>query len=612
MIIQVTPRGMLNTFFRHRYKFASIFLVVFGLAIAYCVVATPKFESDAALLVKFASNQPSRSDSPPSVGITAQQLERKEIVNSQMGVLQSQDVIADVLNNVTIRALYPTLMAIPDIKQREAAAVDRFNKDLDVQAQKDANIIQLTLLNTDPTIASRALGTLIDKFISKQSALYQSTQLPFMQQQLEDARQRLQKSRAAVQAFKESTGINSLDEERTFLLRQQADTQENLTTAISKQQEAQGRYQRLETMLKGLPADIKLSDENDRFKAVDDSRQRLDDLLARQKQLGTNYRSDSTTMASLNDEIGFAQSQLARASKESAARIRTGANPVRQQAEIDLVTAAGDQYGATASRASYEAELQRINGKLTALENASEHLDSLQLQQQVDEENFRNYLQAVNDARVADDLNHQRISNIAVVQTPTVPVLPAKPRKLFILAAGFLLGLAAAIAATMLAEMADEAFSTADQIEAVLGLPVLGTFTMRSRLQVRRAAARTPAYVKLLPLLVLLAGLALPTSLAFGFDQLDPTYGERLVVRSPHGKVIEILYPDNGQFDRAGPHGENLGTAKRIGSTLIFYDIDGRRTSTAARQLLPPDYPISAIAVVRDTSGNPIGMIARH
>jgi len=114
MIIQVTPRGMLNTFFRHRYKFASIFLVVFGLAVAYCVVATPKFESDAALLVKFASNQPSRSDSPPSVGITAQQLERKEIVNSQMGVLQSQDVIADVLNNVTIRALYPTLMAIPD------------------------------------------------------------------------------------------------------------------------------------------------------------------------------------------------------------------------------------------------------------------------------------------------------------------------------------------------------------------------------------------------------------------------------------------------------------------------------------------------------------------
>ena len=47
-----------------------------------------------------------------------------------------------------------------------------------------------------------------------------------MEGQLEQARQQLQKSRAAVEEFKASTGINSLDEERTYLLRQQADTQE--------------------------------------------------------------------------------------------------------------------------------------------------------------------------------------------------------------------------------------------------------------------------------------------------------------------------------------------------------------------------------------------------
>ena len=49
-----------------------------------------------------------------------------------------------------------------------------------------------------------------------------------------------------MEAFKAATGINSLDEERTLLLRQQSDAQESLTQAMSKQQEAQGRYQRLE------------------------------------------------------------------------------------------------------------------------------------------------------------------------------------------------------------------------------------------------------------------------------------------------------------------------------------------------------------------------------
>ncbi len=271
MIIQVTPRGMLNTFFRHRYKFGSIFILIFGLAATYCAIATPKFESDAALLVKFAPNQPARNDGLPSVGITAQQLERKEVVNSQIGVLQSNDLLVSVLNTVTIGTLYPSLASIPDVNQRYGKALMRLNKDLDVQPQKDASIIWLSLLNPDANVAARALNALIDKFIGKQSAIYQSEQLPFMQRQLEDARKQLEKSRAAVQAFKAATGINSLDEERTLLLRQQSDNQESLTQAISRQQEAQGRFQRLEALLKNMPAEIKLSDENDRFKAVDDS-----------------------------------------------------------------------------------------------------------------------------------------------------------------------------------------------------------------------------------------------------------------------------------------------------------------------------------------------------
>jgi hypothetical protein len=97
-----------------------------------------------------------------------------------------------------------------------------------------------------------------------------------------------------------------------------------------------------------------------------------------------------------------------------------------------------------------------------------------------------------------------------------------------------------------------------------------------------------------------------------GFDQLDPSYGERLVVRDPHGNIIEVLNPRDGQFDVSGPNGENLGFAKHVGTMLVFYNEDGRRTSTARRQLLPPDYPITAIALVRDLSGNPVGSIDRH
>ena len=417
---------------------------------------------------------------------------------------------------------------------------------------------------------------LIEKFIAIQSKLYQTAQLPFMEEQLAQARQKLETSRTAVEAFKATTGISSLEEERTLLLHQQSDAQVSLMQATSKQQDAQGRYQKLEQLLKTMPSDIKLSDQNDRFKAVDDARQRVDDLLVQQKLKSDNYRADSTTMKTLTAQVNFAQQQLAAASKASAARVVTGVNPVRQQAEIDLMTAAGDQYGATASRASYEAELGRIGQKLSKLESQSQQLDALTLQQQVDEENFRNYLQAVNDARVTDDQNRQRISSIAVIQAPSEPAKPSRPRKKLVLSGAFLLALVAGITMVLLAEMFDESFSTADQIEAVLGLPVLGTFTM-SRRMVRR---QLPAYAKLLPLLILLVGMALPTT-AFGYDLLDPSYGVRLVIRDQSGNVTEVLYPRDGEFQRVSAHGQQLGFAKWTGSTLTFYNVDGRSISSA-------------------------------
>src|SRR5215469_17562245 len=85
MIVQITPRGLLGIFFRHWFKFALVFLFFFGTAAAYCLVATPKYMSEARLMVKFGGNQ-SRPDALPSSTISAQQLERKEVVNSQISV----------------------------------------------------------------------------------------------------------------------------------------------------------------------------------------------------------------------------------------------------------------------------------------------------------------------------------------------------------------------------------------------------------------------------------------------------------------------------------------------------------------------------------------------
>jgi polysaccharide biosynthesis protein PslE len=607
LIVQVTPRGLLNVLFRHRVKFVWVFCLCLGASAGYCLVAKPQYQSEARLLVKFGRDQPNRADALPDPTIAAQQTERKEIVNSHISMLESRDLILDVLRTLQIAKVYPSLAGGANPKVVEANAVDKFFRNLDIVAENDTSVIDMSLLNPDPAMAAQALKLLIDKFITVQANIYQSGQLAFLQQKLTEARAQLEKSRGAVRAFKIATGVSSLDEERTLLLRQQADAQGLLTQEISHQQEAEGRYARLEDLIKNLPEEIKLSDENDRFKAVDDARQHLNELRSRQKEMAVNYRPDSITMQTLQDEIQFARQQLAAMSKESAARVRSGANPVHQQAEIDLLQAAGDEYSATAGRVSFETELKRISRRLLDLEAYGARLDELELQQQVDEENFRNYMEEVDQARLTDDLNHERITSIAVVQTPTTPVKSSRPRVMLILSLGFLVGLAGAIAATLLAEMADEGFSTPDQVEAIMGLPVLGSFALAK--PVRAIGIRASS--GLLPSLIA-AALLISLHAAFAADLLNPTYGQRLVVRSSDNRIKEILTPQDGEFLRQGPTGQPLGTVKSIGSTLRFFDVDGQSTMTARRELLPPNFPLNAIAIVREPLGKPVGYIARY
>ena len=97
------------------------------------------------------------------------------------------------------------------------------------------------------------------------------------------------------------------------------------------------------------------------------------------------------------------------------------------------------------------------------------------MQREADEKSYRTFVERANDARVADVLNGQNINAVVVLQAATVPMGPIGPRVRLILGLGLLLGCMFGVTASMVSEMLDETFSLPDQVEAVLGLPVLGT-----------------------------------------------------------------------------------------------------------------------------------------
>ena len=477
MIVEATPRSLLNVVFRHRVKFIAAVATCLFLAAAYCLVATPKYKSTAELLVRFGSGQQQSRAGAPGVTpeITAQQQERKEIVNSQIALLQSHDLLADVLRTVGIGRIYPNMTA-NNPAELENKAIEQLGHDLVPEGGKDSDVIDLSLLNPDPNVAAETLRAVIGKFQKREASIYQSQQLPFLQDQLQQARAALTASRNAVETFKTGAGISSLDEERSLILHQRSDTRQKLVQLISTEQEAEQRYQRIEEALKKLPEVITLANEADRFKPVDDARERLSELRQREYEMSLNYKENSVPIVNLRKQISNGEEELARLAREGVARLRTGPNPVYQDLQKAALTAAGDEAAAAGARKPLEAELERLDARLDELGQKTGKLNELELQQQVDEENFRNYLQGVETARLTNDLNREGITSVAIVQEPTLPTKIAQPKISIIMLLALIFGIAIGIAVSFFAEMTDEAFSMPSQIESVIGVPVLAVF----------------------------------------------------------------------------------------------------------------------------------------
>ena len=478
MMLPNNARGILNSAFRHRWRFIGAFSAVMALAIGAVLALAPKYKSDALLLVKF-NGRATVTDTVSGAAIPAQSTERREVMNSQAQILKSHDLLRDVVAKVGVARLYPKLAEDPP-KDREIEdeAADRLAKDLEIEPTKETNVMQVSVLNRDPQIAAAALGTLVERFQARQSEVFLNPQSEFLREQLGEARRQLAQSQAAVEEFKAQSGISSLEEERTLLLRLRAEALNTLTQHTSRRDEAESRVRAMKASLKDLTPTIPLSDENDRFKAIDDARSRLTELRAREAEMASNYRDDSVGLRTLRSQIAFAEKDLAARSKESLARVRTGPNPVYQQVQADLFRATAESAAAEAAIGPLQRQIKDVEMRLATLDTHQGKLQDLMLQQQVDEENFRNVLQRHEDARASEALQRQQVTSVAVVQQPTVPAKPAKPRVLVILALGVIAGTAVAFVLCLIWELADERFTLPEQITGTVKLPVLASFPL--------------------------------------------------------------------------------------------------------------------------------------
>ncbi len=125
--------------------------------------------------------------------------------------------------------------------------------------------------------------------------------------------------------------------------------------------------------------------------------------------------------------------------------------------------------------------MQQYEGALKKLESSTTKHDDLQREIKQAEENYQLYAKKREEARIADELDRQKITNVSIAEVATISRIPTSPNRPVNLLLGIVLAAFLSLGSVFSAEMLSDAVHTPRQLEGLTGGLVLATVPENSR-----------------------------------------------------------------------------------------------------------------------------------
>lgn len=464
-------RDFLTVVFKRKTMILTVFLTVVVTVTAASFLLTPVYKAESSILVKIGReylNRPELGNNAPVLTVN-----QEEATNSELQILKNRDLIEKVITTLRLENIYPELLIDPpaNVKPLDAAIVI-FEKKLKVEGVRKSNVIEVSFEHKDPQIAARAVNQLVEFFKEKHLQVFSDPKSSFLETQLMTYDQKLRESENTLQTFKQKTGVFSLDEQRTLLLRQQSE----LDTALKNTQNIMFEMQKRRATLKEQMASISASStrytSTERDKIIVEARSKLLGLQLNEQDLLKKYTENNRLVVNCRKEIQMVKDFLKEQEADISSKVKTG-NQVYQNTEIELIKAETELNAQRGKALALNQQLAEISGKIRSLDYSEKGMQQLKREQSINEKNFQTYAEKAEEARITDDMNRLKMANISVIQKATVPPKPVRPKKLLNIALGIVAGIISGLVLAFLSESSSQSFSTPEQVEQRLGLPVL-------------------------------------------------------------------------------------------------------------------------------------------
>jgi uncharacterized protein involved in exopolysaccharide biosynthesis len=508
---QISVRDVVGILFRHKLLICTTFLTVLVGTAVLTLLMPNEYEARMKILVKNT-----RSDvpiTPERTTGTAGTYFENEVsenqINSEIELLTSEDLLNQV---VTESGLYTqpasilNRLGLRDAPRTQAAQAEtaraQLRKDLVITPVKKANIIEVKYTSASPEQVAAVLQKVQSLYLEKHVKLHRPPgTYDFFKTQADQSEAQLRDAEKELSVFQQSMNVVSLTQ-------QKEQTVQKLTEARSKSLETQTFLREVNDRI----AKVQQQLETVQPRIVTQSRalpnqfstERLNTMMVelqnKRTQLLTKFRPDDRLVKEVDQQIKTTNSAMEKASRETATEQSTDLNPLRQTLETELARARVDQAGALGRLEMVSRQVGQYEGQLSRLEGITAEYENLNRKVKENSENYQLYKKKEEEARITDELDQNKITNVSVAEAPMRPQLPARPNRPMNLVLGVFLGVLLSLGGVVIAEFLRDTVLTPHELEVLTGMPVLVSVPKgwRSlRAGARQSAEEMPARTQL-------------------------------------------------------------------------------------------------------------------
>ena len=405
-------------------------------------------------------------------------------INSEIELLTSKDLLMQVVNETGLAKSETDLLgrSAPEAVRAERA-VNRLTKDLSITPVRKANIITVSYSSNSPQLSAAVLKKLGDLYLEKHLKLnHPAGASDFFKEKADEYEAQLKQSEQQLTDFQQSNNLVVLSQQKELTLQKTAEAKAKMLEADAALSEATNRIARVEQQLAPIPKRVITQS---RQLPNQYSAERLNTMMVelqnRRTQLLTKYRPDDRLVREVDEQIRTTRDALARAEQKTSVEEATDLNPLRQTLETELSRARLDQAGAKARRDTLTGQLQQYDASLRKLEGDTAKHDDLQREKKEAADNYQLYAKKREEARIADELDRQKITNVSIAEAATVAQIPSSPNRPVNLILGIVLAGVLSLGSVFSAEILSDTVHTPRQLEALTGAMVLATVPQNSR-----------------------------------------------------------------------------------------------------------------------------------